>query len=160
MSTLRRFVLFEYFILKHIRVWSIYIGIFFLFWLGQLLKFGQNIGSIAICQMMKRQMHDCPNFWQIAQKKNCQTTLASGPGVARCSLRLQTFARPSLRYCLSLHDVKTTLKHCFNVIRLSMFRDSTHFFGGDLSKIPFGQFFGILQFDTMHVTQNINYKID
>ena len=30
------------------------------------------------------------------------TTPASRPGVARCSLRSQAFARPSLQYCLSL----------------------------------------------------------
>ena len=57
------------------------------------------------------------------------TTPASRPGVARRLLRLQTFARPSLQYCLSVivgNVVKTMLasfklrfgKSCFNVFLL------------------------------------------
>ena len=81
---------------------------------------------------------DLPNRQIVIVQKNdkmqTRKLLASRPGVARCSLRLQTFARPFLQYCRSFdtlwisYTVKKNVKivgisdNCLAYLHLMMFR--------------------------------------
>ena len=61
----------------------------------------------------KRKSPDCPNFWQIGQKSLDVSTQKWHRPLRRESLgaryRSQTFARPSLQYCWSLHIMVKTI---------------------------------------------------
>ena len=99
--------------------------------------------------------------------RTTRTMLASRPGVARCSLRSQTFACLSLQYCLSLHVVLTLFWHFviwhFVIWRFFSFLFSKHNveIGGILAlflayrlstlrKICFSVFFGLSFFGVSH----------
>ena len=77
---------------------------------------------ITICQQKMEFLTDRTKISQFAKNIATRgTTPASRPGVTRCSLCSQTFARPLLFYCWSLHVIKNNV----SVVKMT-FRQIAH----------------------------------
>ena len=111
---------------------------------------------ITICRLKSEFLTDLTkNLSKNCQKYHKKRKMMpdSRPGVARCSLCSQTFGRPLLFYCWSLRVIKNVVSVVKNDVLANRTRHKflTDFQKlGDLSKIPFGTFFGTNVFGKPH----------